>query len=586
MSYDILLLSVHRDNFGSVPEDIGIGVNLLTLFLAQRGFQAAMFRGFAHQAEGWLEQQMREKGAASIGLYSDYENVTLVEQISRYVRDRWEIPVFVGGPQAVGLGRDFLEASRCDAIVRGEGEITLLELLDGYCRQGRNRSEIAGITWLDSDGRLVVCPDRDLIEDLDSLPWPDFRLEAGHERWNILPVITGRGCPFQCAFCYEGHNSRKVRFRSVSNVMEEIRCHFDRHPNLKYIFFVDDTFTLNPKRVGQFCDELSRLRKTRDFVWFCEGHIQTLHQWPEMLDRMAEAGLVKLFIGIESGSNRVLSLYRKQTRVEWIESVVRRCVEAGIPQITGNIIVGGPVESPETIDADIQLITRLLHAAPGRFDALGFFLMPYPNTAVRTRPADFGIRLLLERELHGMEDIPMTETDAFSWPDMFTARHTLNRRIQQTMIQMVEKREVPHDTIQEAYRLAYRYGVYSRWLINVYTRHPVLHTYHRLLAGGAVRRRENVPCEEMDTWHPQRVFEIWNTVSWENEIPRIGTEVLSPLEYELLLLCSGKLRLRDVLNEACTRFGDRYNTRGSFHDTALQLLAGMEDRGMLVWAPF
>jgi hypothetical protein len=464
--------------------------------------------------------------------------------------------------------------------------MTLLELLDDYCRQGKSRSEIAGITWLDSEGRVVVCPDRDLIEDLDSLPWPDFRLEPGHERWNILPVITGRGCPFRCAFCYEGHNSRKVRFRSVSNVMEEIRCHFDRHPNLKYIFFVDDTFTLNPKRVGQFCDELSRLRQERDVVWFCEGHIQTLHQWPEMLDQMARAGLAKLFIGIESGSNRVLDLYRKQTRIEWIESVVRRSVEAGIPQITGNIIVGGPIESPETIEADMELITRLLQAAPGRFDALGFFLMPYPNTAVRTRPGDFGIRLLLDRELHGLEDIPMTETEAFLWPDMFTARHTLNRRIQQTMNRMVEEEDVPHDTIREAYHLAYRYGVYSRWLINVYARHPILHTYYRLLAGGAVRCREDVPQQERDRWHPQRVFEIWNTVSMDNGFPRISRDVLSPLEYELLLLCSGKRRLREVLSEAYAGFGDRFESRADCDDMVLRLLSELEDRRRLVWAPF
>ncbi|MCX8131425.1 MAG: radical SAM protein [Clostridia bacterium] len=586
MTYDILLINTHRENWGSVPEDISIGQNLLTVFLKEKGYSAALFRGFAHEAMEWIERKMAEDGALTVGFYCDYENSTLVTEISRYIKEKWGIPVFVGGPQAVGLNQSFLEKSGCDAIIRGDGEFPLLELLDLYIKGEKSRAELDGISYLDESGEMVCRPDRKPIEDLDSLPWPDFRLEKGHESWSILPVMTGRGCPYHCAFCYEGNNTRRVRFRSVQNVLDEITCHFGRHPNCKYIFFIDDTFTLDPKRVEQFCTGLKRLRQKKDFVWFCEGHVQTLYKWPEMLKQMADAGLVKLFLGIESGSDEVLSLYKKQTTAEMMEFVVRESVKAGIPQITGNIIVGGPLESPETLEAGANLVTRLMELAPGRFESLGFFLMPYPNTAITKRPQDFGLRLLSERETQGLEDIPLTETEAFTWMELFNARHRLNKHLYNTMMKMYTGGKIPHDVIIGNYRLAYRYGVYSRWFINVFIKHPIYNRYYQLMARNAVCRSQDIAKHELYSWHPQRVFEIWNTLSLDSGFPQINDYVFSPLEYELLLLCSGKLRLGEILDRLYAGFGSRFESRDAFDGTVLKLLEGFEEKRWLAYARF
>ncbi|RJR06703.1 radical SAM protein [Candidatus Parcubacteria bacterium] len=584
MAYDILLINAHRDHFGSVPEDITIGVNLLTVFLREKGYNASVFRGSAHETMGWIEERIKEEGVKSTGFYCDYENFTLVEELGRKIKEKWAIPVFAGGPQSVGLGEDFLRKSLCDVIVHGDGEFTLLDLM-AYIKNEKKLEEIDGISYLDSEGNMIKGPSRKPVEDLDSLPWPDFRMDRGHKTWRILPVMSGRGCPYQCAFCYEGSNTRKVRFRSVENVMKEICCHFERHPQLKYIFFVDDTFTLDPKRVEKFCRELSRLRKERDFVWFCEGHVQTLFKWPEMLQQMAESGMVKLFLGIESGSDRVLELYRKKTTVEMIRSVIKNSVKAGIPQITGNIIIGGPIESPETLEDGRELITELLHMAPGRFDSIGFFLMPYPNTAIKGNPGDFGISLLPERELHGLEDIPLTETDSLSWTDMFKARFDFNRKILKTMRDLYMTGKVPHETLLTNYGLAYRYGVHTRWLINVFTLNPIYHSYYQLLARNILKHSGDIKGELL-LCRPCRVFEIWNTIIYDGGYPRIDKHVLSPLEYELLLLCSGKLRLSEILDRTGESVGQRFDSRDDFKREVFTLLKSFEERRWIAYSYF
>ncbi|MEQ8222195.1 MAG: radical SAM protein [Candidatus Eremiobacterota bacterium] len=586
MSYDILLVDVHRDYFGSVPEDISIGMNLLTVFLRDRGYNVEIFRGFSAEALRWIDGKMDKEGAKTIGFYSDYENIWLLPGFCRYIKEKWNIPVFIGGPQATGIDREFMEKSGCDAVVMGEGEFALLELLDSYINKSKKVEEIDGLCCRDSNGKILFTPERKPVEDLDSLPWPDFRLEKGHEKWNIIPVMTGRGCPYRCAFCYEGGNTRKVRFRKVGNVLDEIKTHFRRHPNCKYIFFIDDTFTLDPKRVDEFCTGLSELRKEKDFVWFCEGHVQTLYRWPEMMEKMAQAGLVKLFIGIESGSDKVLSLYGKKTTAEMIETVVKKSVKAGIKQITGNIIIGGPVESDETLKKDIDLIMSLMDIAPGSFDSLGFFLMPYPGTSVKLHPETYGIRLIPEREGHALEDIPLTETEHFSWINLFNARNELNRQIIKKMQDFYINGKIPDDIIITNYKLAHKYGVYSRWFINIFRHHPVYHRYYNLLSRDALKRSSDIPSERLLSWHPQRVFELWGIISYDRGYPQIGSYILSPLEYELLLLSSGKLRLKEILDICYRAFSNMFEGEKDFQEEALKLMDKFEKMRWLAYARF
>ena len=585
-THDIVLLDVHQEHFGSVQEDICIGINLLTVFLRKHGYRAMMFRGFAHETMAWLETTAHQSTVRSIGFYCDYENMALVSRFCRKLKQRYDIPVFVGGPQSVGLGEAFLRSSGCDAVVRGDGEYPLLELLNAYLKDGGKREHIDGIVYLDASGTLVCNAPREPIRDLDALPWPDFSMERTYASWSMLPVITGRGCPYSCAFCYEGSNSRKVRFRSVADVLAEIEYQFEQNPRYRYIFFLDDTFTLDPRRVDAFCDGLSRLRERRDFVWFCEGHIQNFHRFPNMAKRMVSAGLAKLFLGIESGTDAVLKAYGKRTTTAMIESVVEKCVADGVSQLTGNIIIGGPWESDETLARGTDFVCRLLEKHPGRVDAFGFFLIPYPNTAIARRPQDFGIRLLPQREAHSLEDIPMGETDTLSWSALIAMRNQFNQRILEKMKRLFEEGRVPHDTVLDHYRLARDYGAFSRWYLNVLTADAIRDGYYRLISKKRLLDAKTAANRDLYRCHPQRVFELWNTLSFSEGHPKIDEVILSPFEYQLMLFCSGKLRLEEVMLRLYQCFGHRFKNRKEFEDMTLQTLVEFERHRWIGYAPF
>ena len=584
---DILLVNVHRDSWGFLNGGLTIGLNLLAVFLRERGYSAGIHMGLACGADELMRPASRGGGIPkSVGFYCDYENLTLVRALSSAIKEKYAVAVFIGGPQASALGAEFITASRCDAVVRGEGEYSLLELLDSKFRGGKKFAEISGISFVDAGNDFVETPDRPPIEDLDSLPHPDFRLEKGHENWNSFPIMTGRGCPYRCAFCHEGAGLKKVRYRSVENVLAEIKTHFTRHPQCKYLFFIDDTFTLELKRVEKFCDGIEKLRRDVDFVWFCEGHVQTLARNPEMLYRMSAAGLAKLFIGVESGSDSVLSLYRKMTDREMILKVVAETEKANIAHIAGNIILGGPVESAETIDESLTLVKALLRAAPGRFDTAGFFFIPYPGTAITREPEKFGMKTLAGREMHALEDIPLSETDAMKFEDLIAARLEFNRKLQNEMRKIYREGGVPYETILQSYRLLIDYGVYSRWIAQIYPENAVKNNYYTLLAGGALSRSNEINPEELRSWRPQRTFEIWSGVSFDEGYPAAGKDVLSPLEYEMLLLCSAKIKLSEVIDMAFQKYGGLFESRGEFEIEASLILAGFESKGWMAYSRF
>ncbi len=583
---DILLVNVHRDNWGFLNGGLTIGLNLLAVFLREHGYNAGVHMGLACGADELMKMFTCESGPQSVGLYCDYENMTLVSGLAAGIKEKYNVPVFIGGPQASDLGAEFIEAARCDAVVRGEGEYALLELLDSIFRDGKKLCDIDGISYLDAESGFVKTPDRTPIEELDKLPHPDFRLEKGHEKWNSFPVMTGRGCPYRCAFCHEGAGIKKVRYRSVESVLDEIKIHFSRHPQCKYLFFVDDTFTLDPKRVESFCNGLTSLRRDIDFVWFCEGHVQTLARDPEMLYRMSAAGLAKLFIGVESGSDMVLSLYRKQTNREMIIKVVSESEKANIAQVAGNIILGGPVESPETIEESLTLVKALLRVAPGRFDTAGFFFIPYPGTAITLAPEKFGMKTLCRRENQALEDIPLSETDAMRFEDLLAARLEFNRSVQKEMRKIYRSGGIPYETILQSYSLLIKYGVYSRWIAQVYPENAVKYNYYTLLAGGALRRSNEINPEELLSWHPQRTLEIWNTVSFDEGYPAIGKDVLSPLEYEMLLMCAGKTKLSEVMDRAFQKFGGLFDGRDEFGKEAAAVLGEFERKGWMAYSRF
>jgi len=244
-----------------------------------------------------------------------------------------------------------------DYIVRGEPEMTTLELISAL-KSGKDLSKVKGISYL-KNGEVINNERRKLIENLDTLPLPardlisDFYYEppySGGGRFTIMTV--SRGCPYPCTYCAtSSYYGRKVRFRSVDNVLDEIR-----EIKMKYdiIGFWDDTFTLKRKYVIELMKRIVSENLTVPFL--CMSRIDTVDG--EMLSYMKRAGCRLILYGVESASQRVLDILNKKTKVDGVEKVFDMTRDAGI-ETAGFFMIGTPGETRREIIETIELAHHL-----------------------------------------------------------------------------------------------------------------------------------------------------------------------------------------------------------------------------------
>jgi radical SAM superfamily enzyme YgiQ (UPF0313 family) len=249
-----------------------------------------------------------------------------------------------------------------DAIVRGEGEQTCLELV-GCLKEKRSLKDVLGVTFRHK-GRITSNLDRPLIKNVDSLPVPDRDLiDVEYHNTtvgiNVAPnkfsgFLSSRGCVFKCRFCSCAEIAKNLwRPRSTENVLEEL--HLLASKGYKQVMFVDDNFTLNRKRVIKIC---RRMRKEKvDMEWICEGRVD---QCPyDMLREMVKAGCRMMYFGIESGTQKILDYYDKRTTPEQSEKAVEKARKAGIDIIVGSFIIGAPHETEKDIKKTLNFAGRL-----------------------------------------------------------------------------------------------------------------------------------------------------------------------------------------------------------------------------------
>lgn len=415
MPYELLLATLsrsaelHKEQFCQC-----IGQHLIAAYLARHDFRAKVYYGEIETALPFLLQEADAHGVRSIGFYVAADNVVMIGNLLRALRPETRAFLFVGGPEAAALGEDFLRETGCDAVIAGEGERPVLQLLR-YLEDGVGSLEaVDGLRFLDENGRFHARPPGEPIADLDAMPWPDpaNSLQKNYRMGKSIGMLTGRGCPFHCAFCFEGAASKHVRLRSVENVMAEIDEVRRANPSLQRVNFFDDTFTLDSERVYAFCDALKR----RGLQWACEGHAACLHRRPEMIEAMVESGLVGMQIGIESGSARVLEAYQKNASPEAILEVVQICHRAGLPSLEGNYIIGGAQETDETLSESLAHAKRLIEAGRGMIELHTVFFAPYCGTPITKHPERFGMRLCPDRVAKTVQTMqePVAETDSLS----------------------------------------------------------------------------------------------------------------------------------------------------------------------------
>ena len=339
---------------------VPMGLNFLAAHLIANGIPASV-ENFSYLSEVERVSLLTQYYPKYIGLsmltLNRFATLDLIRVIRNVLPDA---KIIVGGPHASFLAKDIMaRVSEIDCIVRGEGEESLLELIETWERSG-DLKNVQGIVYRNGEG-IMENPSRSFMTDLSALPHPA-------EYFSYDTISTSRGCPFQCAFCSSSQYwGRMIRYHSPEWVVDEIELLYRNH-GIREISFNDDLFTLDKNRVVSICREIINRRL---FIRFrCMSRVNTLCR--ERLEWLKKAGCIRIDFGVESGSERMLKAMGKRADVKQIREAFRMTRDAGIG--TGCfLIVGFPGEDDESIALTKQLVRDI---RPTFCDISSFAMFP------------------------------------------------------------------------------------------------------------------------------------------------------------------------------------------------------------------
>jgi hopanoid biosynthesis associated radical SAM protein HpnJ len=278
------------------------------------------------------------------------------------------------GAHAMVLPTETLKASwAIDWVARKEFDFTCKEVAEG-----RDLATVKGVSYKDSEGKIKHNPEREMIADMDSLPWVadvykrDLEIEKyfiGYLQHPYVSMYTGRGCPAQCTFCLwpQTIGGHKYRVRSAQNVADEMAYMKKIFPQVREFFFDDDTFTANLPRAREIAKKLGPL----GVDWSCNSRANLDY---DTIKSFKDNGLRLFLVGYESGNDETLTRIKKGVTTDEMRRFTKDCHKAGVV-IHGTFILGLPVETKETIEQTINFAKEL-----DVFSLQVSLAAPYPGT--------------------------------------------------------------------------------------------------------------------------------------------------------------------------------------------------------------
>jgi radical SAM superfamily enzyme YgiQ (UPF0313 family) len=388
----------------------GIAVDILDC--VQRGYDYPQFADF-----------VKEYNPDVVGFSSFSHDLPSVERSIGLVKEvNTRIVTFVGGSHPSARFKEIWDDyPSVDYGFRGEGEVGFLKIIEylsgvdepwnkDLLDESTLRS-VSGLIWK-SNGK-VCCNNQAFPGELDSIAFPAWELIdlKGYQsapqgvifkKQPVAPMIITRGCPFLCTFC-AGFNitGRKLRYRTIDNVMEEIGLLYHKY-NVREIHILDDNFTLDKEFTNKFCEEL--IRRKFDVSWCCPNGLRLDSLDREILVLMRKAGCYYVSIGIESGSQRVLDMMKKKLKIFEIKRQVDMARSVGL-DVNGFFILGYPGETIDDIRKTIDF-ARELDLSRAAF----YNFLPLPGTSVYED-------LLEGHKIDGLDWTKMTQWDVPYVPD-------------------------------------------------------------------------------------------------------------------------------------------------------------------------
>lgn len=416
-----------------IAEDLGsflpLGLSYIARALLQEGHNIEVWD---LNAQPLSNQQLKAKLENSefdlIGISGMIWGHRYIKKLVPLIRElKLKTKIVLGGSFATSISQYIFQELDIDYIVLGEGEETIVELVQCLETKG-NLKKIEGLMYKQGD-MVVATQPRAFCPNLDKfgfpawelLPMDDYKKSPNYNFINEqndntntrdIGIISSRGCCYRCSYCdhqIKGHN---IRMHSLDYVLEEIKILMSRY-NIRHFFFWDDIFTFNKKRVMNFCQRV--IDEGLDISWTCNSHAN--HSDYEMYSQMKKAGCFSIRFGIESGSQRILDAYNKKVKVEQAMKAIRRACRAGLITVL-YIMVGMIGETEETINDTYEFIAKTFKPLDLNFTPPTiqyFYVTPIPGTSIFEQAQALGkigsLKSYLEKNHDFMDRLTINLTD-------------------------------------------------------------------------------------------------------------------------------------------------------------------------------
>jgi len=361
-----------------------LGLLYIAAVLQQNGIDVRLVEaramGLSHDE---VIEEVKEENPDFVGITAITARINSALYLSAKVKEfNPDVKVILGGPHIHFEHIAVISEPSVDFCVRGEGEITTLDLIE-TASSGGNLQEVKGVTFKENNN-VIINPDRPFFQNLDTFPFPARQLLQSPvykglwtEGETFSPMLATRGCPYLCQFCDAPAIWGRVhRRRSVANVLDELEQIYKRL-GVRYIRFVDDLLIANKKWAIQLCRGILE-RGLDDLSWACDGRVGLMSE--ELLEELKGANCKVIFYGIEFGNQRILDFCKKGFTAEQVRQTIEMTSKVGISSY-GYFMMGYPTETMETVEDTINLAVEL--ALDYGMDSAGFSIVtPFPGTGL------------------------------------------------------------------------------------------------------------------------------------------------------------------------------------------------------------
>jgi anaerobic magnesium-protoporphyrin IX monomethyl ester cyclase len=333
-----------------------LGLLYISAYLKRAGFDVETFDTTFSDRESLVARLAATPGGV-IGVYTNLMTranaIWIAEQAHLH---RWT--VIFGGPESANYPDDYIERG-ADVVVLGEGENTLEELLPVMRDRGPHRLHgVAGTVFRDEDGIVVHNDPREKVSDIDSLPWPDREAIdmaqyvdtwRTHHGMGSVNLITARGCPYKCNWCSHAVFGYSHRRRNPIDCVDEVQHIVERYKP-EQVWYADDVFTISHKWLFEYADEMKRRNMRIPFETISRADRMKKE---EVLASLAELGCYRIWIGSESGSQRILDAMQRGVKVEEVQFATKMAKKYGI-EVGMFLMWGYEGEELSDIEATIE----------------------------------------------------------------------------------------------------------------------------------------------------------------------------------------------------------------------------------------